>query len=169
MPFTIIGYIGKSYGLGGKFYLSEPKIDAKALRSLKYVYVGNGVEPDDVHALVSVEERGSKLCLGLEKIDTKEQALRLTHSAVFITDKQAKHLPGLEKETDLIGYRIYQDGEDLGEVTDVLHQPAQDIITFRTMNGPEIMVPFVDEFIVSIDEDKGILHVKLLEGMLDEN
>ena len=168
MSFKIIGYIGKTYGLGGKFYLSELKIDAEALRSLKYVYVGNGVEPDDVHALLSVEERGTRLCIGLEKVDSKEQALRLTHSAIFITDKQAELLPELEEEIDYIGYRVFQDGKDLGEVTEVLQQPAQDIITFTTMNGSEVMVPFVDEFIESVDEKKGILHVQLLEGMMDD-
>ena len=169
MPFTIIGYVGKSYGLGGKFYLSEPKISAEALRSLKYVYVGNGVEPDDVHALISVEKRNARVCMKLENIDTKEDALRLTHQAVFITDKQAKRLPEQDEQTDLIAYRVFQDGKELGEVTDVMRQPAQDIITFTTMNGSEVMVPMVDEFIESIDEDARILHVHLLEGMMDDH
>ena len=169
MPFTIIAYIGKSYGLGGKFYLSEPKLDAKALSSLKYVYVGNGVEPDDVYALLSVEERNSRLCVQLENINSKDDAIRLTHQAVFITDKQAELLPDLDEAIDLIGFKVQQDGEDLGEITEILQQPAHDIITFTTMNGSEIMVPLVDEFIEDIDEAKGILHVRLLEGMLDEN
>jgi 16S rRNA processing protein RimM len=169
MSFTIIGYIGKSYGLGGKFYLSEPKLNAVALRSLKYVYVGNGVEPDEVHALLSVEERGARLCIKLEKVDSKELAIRLTHKALFITDKQAKLLPELEEDISYIGFRVFQDGIDLGEVTELLQQPAHDIITFTTMNGSEVMVPFVDEFIESVDEKKGILHVQLLEGMLDDH
>lgn len=169
MPFTIIGYIGKSYGLGGKFYLSEPKLDAKALRSLKYVYVGNGVEPDDVYTILTVDERNSRLCIQLENVKTKEDAVRLTHHKVFITDKQAECLPELEEEIDLIGFTVQQDGESLGEITDVMSQPAHDIITFKTMNGSEVMVPLVDEFIEDIDEDKGILYVRLLEGMLDED
>jgi 16S rRNA processing protein RimM len=169
MPFTIIAYIGKSYGLGGKFYLSEPKIDALTLRSLKYVYVGNGVEPDEVLKINSVEERGTRLCISLESIDSKEQAIRLTHNAVFITEKQAKLLPELKEDISYIGYRVLEDGEELGTVTEWLSQPAQDIITFTTMNGSTVMVPFVDEFIESVDEKKGILYVHLLEGMLDDN
>ncbi len=169
MPFTIIAYIGKSYGLEGKFYLSEPKIDAQTLRSLKYVYVGNGVEPDEVLKINSVEERGARLCIGLESIDSKEQAIRLTHSTVFITEKQAKLLPELKEKLSYIGFHVLEDGEELGTVTEWLSQPAQDIITFTTMNGSTVMVPFVDEFIEEIDEDKGVLHVHLLEGMLDDH
>ena len=164
MPFTIIAYVGKSYGLGGKFYLSEPKINTQALRSLKYIYVGN-----DVYSILSVEERNSRLCVLLENVKTKEDADRLTHQAVFITDKQAELLPDIDDGIDVIGFRVQQDGVDLGEVVEILQQPAHDIITFRTMNGSEAMVPFVDEFIEDIDEAKGILHVRLLEGMLDED
>jgi len=169
MPFTIIGHIGKSYGLDGKFYLSEPKIDAQALRSLKFVYVGNGVEPDDVLKINSVEKRGARLCIGLESVNSKEQAIQLTHQAVFITEKQAKLLPELKEELSYIGFRVLEDGEELGTVTEWLSQPAQDIMTFTTMNGSTVMVPFVDEFIESVDEKKGILYVHLLEGMLDDN
>ena len=169
MPFTIIGHIGKSYGLDGKFYLSEPKIDAQALRSLKFVYVGNGVEPDDVLKINSVEKRGARLCIGLESVNSKEQAIQLTHQAVFITEKQAKLLPELKEELSYIGFRVLEDGEELGTVTEWLSQPAQDIIIFTTMNGSTVMVPFVDEFIESVDEKKGILYVHLLEGMLDDN
>ena len=169
MPFTIIGHIGKSYGLDGKFYLSEPKIDAQALRSLKFVYVGNGVEPDDVLKINSVEKRGARLCIGLESVNSKEQAIQLTHQAVFITEKQAKLLPEIKEDISYIGFRVLEDGEELGTVTEWLSQPAQDIITFTTMNGSTVMVPFVDEFIESVDEKKGILYVHLLEGMLDDN
>lgn len=169
MPFTIIGHIGKSYGLDGKFYLSEPKIDAQALRSLKFVYVGNGVEPDDVLKINSVEKRGARLCIGLESVNSKEQAIQLTHQAVFITEKQAKLLPELKEELSYIGFRVLEDGEELGTVTEWLSQPAQDIIIFTTMNGSTVMVPFVDEFIESVDEKKGILYVHLLEGMLDDH
>jgi len=169
MPFSIIAYVGKSYGLEGKFYLSEPKLDKKALSSLKYVYVGNGVEPEDVYTILSIEERNSRLCIQLENVNSKEDAIRLTHHAIFMTDKQAEGLPECEQEIDIIGFRVQQDGEDLGEITDVMSQPAHDIITFKAMNGSEVMVPLVDEFIEDIDEAKGILHVRLLEGMLDED
>jgi 16S rRNA processing protein RimM len=169
MSFKIIGYVGKSFGLEGKFFLSKPRLDAMALRSLKYIYVGNGVEPDDVLAIRSVEERGSRLCIQLDTITTREQADRLTHSALFATEKQAAKLINDEPEISFKGFQVIQDGVLLGVVSDWLHQPMQDIITFTAMNGSEVMIPFVDEFIESVDEKKGILRVHLLEGMLNED
>ncbi len=167
MSFTIIGYIGKSYGLGGKFYLSEPKLDAQALRSLKYVYVGNGVEPEEVHSLLSVEIRGDRLCIAIEGIDSKEASARLTHKALLITDKQVELLPDFDEDIDILGYKVFQDGLLIGEVTEVQELPAQDLIIFTTMDGSTVMLPFVEEFIEDIDDERGILYVQLLEGMME--
>lgn len=169
MSFKIIGYIGKSLGLEGKFYLTEPKLDAEALRSLKYVYVGNGVEPDEVHALLSVEERNSRLCISLEGIESKEAAIRLTHSALFITDKQAALFPEFEEELDIEGYKVFENGVQIGEVKEIQELPGQDMIIFIAMDGSTVMLPYVEEFIEKIDDEQGILHVQLLEGMMDDH
>lgn len=169
MSFTIIGYIGKSYGLKGMFYISEPKLNAEALRSLKYVYVGNGVEPDEVHALLSVEERNSRLCIALKDIESKEAAVRLTHSKVFITDKQASEFPELQESTDIESYKVFENGVQIGVVKEIQKLPAQDMIIFETMDGSTVMLPYVEEFIERIDDEQGILHVQLLEGMLDDH
>ncbi len=170
MTFKIIGYVGRSFGLEGKFFLSKPRLDAQALRSLKYVYVGSGAEPDDVHEVLAVEERGTRLCVQLGTVDSREQADRLTHSALFITGKQADRLPDFHDDaSSFIGYEVRRDGEVLGTVSDWKTLPAQDVMTFTTMNGSDVMVPFVDAFILAVDKKKRILHVRLLEGMLNED
>ena len=169
MPFKIIGYIGRPYGLEGKFFLSKPVFDAQALRSLKYVYVGKEDEPEDVLALCSVEEKGKRICLSLASITSREDLERFIHSALFVREEQANKLSETEQATSLIAYRVVQDGEVLGEVTDWLSKPVQDILTFKTMSGSEVMVPFVGEFIISVDKNKRQVHVRLLEGMLNDN
>ena len=137
---------------------------------MKYVYVGKGVEPDDVIAIRSIEEHGTRLCILLDTITTKDQANRLTHSALFIPEEQADQLlVNDDADIPFKGFQVMQDGDLLGTVTDWLHQPAQDIMTFTTMNGSNVMVPFVNEFIEFVDEDKGIVHVHLLEGMINED
>ena len=59
--------------------------------------------------------------------------------------------------------------EDYGKVgicEDVLDQTAQPI--FKIADGDtEILIPAVDEFIVSIDRDKKIIHITTPEGLID--
>ncbi|MBW6458507.1 MAG: hypothetical protein K0B52_05015 [FCB group bacterium] len=170
MPFKIIGYVGKPYGLEGKFFLSKPGLNAQALRSLKYVYVGKDTEPDDVLALRSVAEKGDRICLSLETVTTREDAQRMIHSALFVGAEQLASIKDVTEEAEsYIGYQVVQGSEVLGEVTDWLLKPVQDIMIFKSRNGSEVMVPVVDEFIIDIDRKKGRIRVRLLEGMLDEN
>lgn len=169
MPFKIIGYVGRSSGLEGKFFLSRPRLNAQALRSLKYIYVGNGAEPEDVHEILAVEERGTRLCVQLKAVTSREQADRLTHSALFVTGKQADRLPDFREDPSCVGFEVRQDGELLGTVKDVRVHPAQDMLIFTAADGSDVMVPFVDAFITSVDKKKRILHVRLLEGMMHED
>jgi 16S rRNA processing protein RimM len=171
IPFRVIGIIGRSCGLKGKFFITEPGIDAQAFRSLKYIYVGNGAEPEDVFEILDVEERSGRLCLQLENVGTRDLAEQIKHWKLFITGEQAKNLvkDDTAEAYAYKGYRVLQDGEFLGVVTGTMTRPGQDILIFEDKAGRPIMLPFVDAFIEAIDTKAGIVHVHLLEGMMHED
>lgn len=80
----------------------------------------------------------------------------------------ADSLPTLEEDEylleDLIGLQVEtEEGEKLGEVTDVLALPAQDVLVIG-----EIMIPVVDEFVKEIDLDAKLIRVKIIPGMRGE-
>lgn len=65
---------------------------------------------------------------------------------------------------DLIGLRaVTSEGEELGEVEDVLPYPAQDVLVIG-----EIMVPLVKQFVKDIDLEGGTVTVELIPGMRPE-
>lgn len=55
------------------------------------------------------------------------------------------------------------DNINVGKVVDVLSLPSQDILVIKGEKPKEILVPFLKEFIVKV-EDKII--IKVIEGML---
>jgi 16S rRNA processing protein RimM len=62
---------------------------------------------------------------------------------------------------DLIGLMAYdENGVELGEVDEVLDSPAHEILVIG-----EIMVPFIEEFILEIDFDAETIKLSLLPGM----
>lgn len=63
---------------------------------------------------------------------------------------------------DLKAYTI--DGEYIGVVKDVLRLPHGDLLEIYSDENKKILIPFVDEFIVSIDSEKVI--IKPIEGLL---
>lgn len=64
---------------------------------------------------------------------------------------------------DLIGLKVYnQNDEYLGIVNDIISIPSNDIIEVID-NDNKILIPFIDDFIISIDEEKIIINE--IEGL----
>ena len=65
---------------------------------------------------------------------------------------------------DLIGLRVLdENGDDLGEVDDVIVNPAHE-----TLVVGEILIPFVEQFVDAVDFDEEIVRVRLIPGMRGE-
>ncbi len=109
---------------------------------------------------VSNFKAGYHVCgLGLT---SSEQADALLGSEVFVHRSMRPELPEGEFYPDeLIGMKVEtEDGEDLGEVEEVMETPHYDI--YET---PKAMIPAVPEFIVSKDKASGKIIVKGVAGL----
>jgi 16S rRNA processing protein RimM len=67
----------------------------------------------------------------------------------------------------LVGLRVLRDGVDVGEVTQIDHFPAQDLLTVKTAAG-EVLVPFVKAIVPSVDVKAGTLTVTPPDGLFEE-
>ncbi|TWE13133.1 ribosome maturation factor RimM [Rudaeicoccus suwonensis] len=69
---------------------------------------------------------------------------------------------------DLIGLRVeHRDGRLLGEVTDLLDRPAQDLLEVRLTDGRTAFVPFVEQLVPEVDVEAGRVVVDPPPGLLD--
>jgi len=68
---------------------------------------------------------------------------------------------------DLIGLSVYdaESGESYGKLTDVLNYGASDIYEIVKHDGTKAYIPVVDEFVKSVDLEKGIA-VSVIEGLI---
>ena len=64
---------------------------------------------------------------------------------------------------ELIGVRVYSDGNELGKITDVLDYPGNKVYVVEGEHT--YMIPAVKEFIISIDLDNECMQVRIIEGM----
>lgn len=70
---------------------------------------------------------------------------------------------------DLISSKVYQNGNEIGEVTDVFSTPANDVIVITGKEKKEILIPLVLDFIDEFDPEKKILILKSDAGFDNEN
>ena len=71
-------------------------------------------------------------------------------------------------DRELIGLKVRTtEGDNAGEVTDVVHLPSQDLLEVRRPAGNAVLVPLVEELVPSIDLDAGYVVVADRPGLLD--
>ena len=69
---------------------------------------------------------------------------------------------------DLIGLSVVTDeGQMLGNVTDVISTGANDVYVVLAEDGTELLLPAIHECIRDVDVANGRMQVHLLDGLLD--
>ena len=99
--------------------------------------------------------------LKLEGVDTVEAAQALRGKTVTLYREDMDE--GVIFAGDLIGMEVFSQGERIGELTQVLDYPGNQVYVVK--GEKEYMLPAVKEFILSTDLDGNRMEVKLLEGM----
>ena len=107
--------------------------------------------------------RIQKTCnlLKLQGVDSMEAAQALRGKTVQVFREDAD--PDAVFFAELIDIAVYADGVLIGKVAEVLDYPGNKVYVVR--GAHEYMIPAVKQFVLSIDIDAEIMHVRLIEGM----
>lgn len=138
-------------------------------------------------------KKGAKLFLTFDKRDMElEIATSRVHKGNYLVSfvgyqdinlvEQFKGIDvyGIKDETlldedeiyydDLIGCKVEdQDGNLLGEVTDMMETAAHDILIMKSPKNKKVMIPYVDAFIKEIDLDEDLIIIENMAGLIDED
>ena len=97
----------------------------------------------------------------LSGIDTMEaaQAMRGKTMELYREDIDDEVIFAAE----LIGVKVICDGDELGEIIDVLDYPGNSVYVVKGRH--EYMIPAVNQFILSTDLESNVMQVKVIEGM----
>ena len=71
---------------------------------------------------------------------------------------------------DLIGIKVTsEEGEELGEISDVLQTGANDVYVIQNTSGEEILLPAIKECVKEVSVEEGTMLVHLLPGLREMN
>ena len=163
-----VGKIVKAHGIKGDVVVQPMTGSVKRFLKLKHAFLGKTatsareVTVERVH----VQERGVRLKLA--GIDDRTSAEELRGEVLFVDKQERLRLPhGTYFVHDVIGLQVVdEEGKPLGIVKDVLPLPAHDVYVID-VEGRDIMVPAVKEFIRKIDMNRRTMEVRLIEGMAE--
>ena len=107
--------------------------------------------------------RVQKTCnlLKIQGIDTVEDAQALRGKTVEIYRCDAPK--DMIFAAELIGITVISGGQEVGKITDVLDYPGNKVYVVKGQH--EYMIPAVKAFVLNTDMERGVMEVRLIEGM----
>lgn len=119
------------------------------------------------HEIERSRRHKGALLVKLAGIDDRDEAADLRDQYLLIPESELDPLGEDEYyRFQLIGLRVVSsEGEDLGEVAEVLERPANDVFVVRGPRG-EILVPAADDIVQSVDIPAGVMTIELVPGLL---
>jgi 16S rRNA processing protein RimM len=111
----------------------------------------------------------SRLLVTFEGIGDRNHAevLRGLLLLASVDDSEAPEDPEEFYDHQLVGLRVVTVArEPVGELVEILHGPAQDLLSVRAADGREILIPFVAQLVPTVDVPNRLVVVEDLPGLL---
>ncbi len=140
----------------------------QVLDNLPEVFVGRASRETVPFSVSAVQTGREFFILKLSGIEDRGAAAKLVRSSVWIPSEKMKKLPeGEYYWRELIGLRVVtEEGRSLGRIESVFPTGSNDVYVCRAAEK-EILLPAIGEVVRKIDTDRGIMIVRLLEGLTE--
>ena len=160
-----VGVVQKPFGIKGELKI-KPQTDFVEERfkvgNERYINLNNDIKQYEVESMR--KHQGSLLVKfkGLDSLNDVE----FFHRALIQINESDQH--DLEEGEfyfkDLIDCEVYVEETKLGHVSEVLDLPAHPVLRIKT-DSEDILIPFVEAFIIDVDLDNNQIEVKNMEGL----
>ena len=135
-------------------------------KKLKQVILDTGKEQ------IELEVAGARffknlVILKFKGIDNINDVEQYRQKSLYVTRENAVPLGKNEYFiADLIGLKVVSDeGEELGDLSDVLQTGANDVYVVSKENTPDLLIPAIRDCIRQVDIENGTMQVHLLAGL----
>lgn len=163
--FLAVGKLRRPHGVHGEILMDVYTDYPERLAPGVVVYAG------ETHLALQVTGRRwhqEALLLSFEGYTTPEQVGRLRNLLLYVRASDCPPLePGEFYHHQLIGLRVVDEaGDELGRVSGILETGANDVFIVQPASGPEILLPYIDTVILTVNLAKGEMQVRLLPGLV---
>ena len=160
--FFMVGRVLRAWGIRGDVKIAPFTDQPEDFKRYASVFVGPECRRYEVKSFRPYQ--GNWL-LHLIGVESRNEAEALHGQEIFIETVQRPRQEGEFYAREVIGLKVRTiDGEELGEVTEILVTGANDVYVVQGDRG-EILLPARVEVIKGIDVEAGTMTVELLPGL----
>jgi 16S rRNA processing protein RimM len=166
MELFAIGKIVKTSGLRGRLKVVSYMESHDTLRSLEEVYIRRGNDTKGPFTLKHILVREKYFLVDMEGVEDTGKARAFVGCHMLISSNKLRKLPeDVYYWRDITGLKVItENGHVLGSITSVFPTGSNDV--YVCSGGErEILLPGIAEVIRTIDIERGIMIVRLLDGL----
>jgi len=164
-----LGSITKKHGTSGDVVVFMDTDQPQAYTQLESVLVKSdgGLVPFFIEKITPLKEQQYRFTF--EEIKTISEAQEWIGAELYLP---LTLLPPLDGKKfyyhEVIGFQVIAESQgEIGIIAEVLDRPSQPLIAITSDQGEEILVPAIDDFILSIDREQKKLYIQVPEGLID--
>ncbi|MFI9275345.1 ribosome maturation factor RimM [Kitasatospora sp. NPDC052896] len=165
----VVGRIGRAHGIRGDVSV-EVRTDEPELRLAPGAVLLTDPASAGPLTVESGKVHSGRLLLRFEGVKDRNAAEALRNT-ILIAEVDPDELPEEEDEYydhQLIGLDVVLlDGTPVGELTEVVHLPYQDLLTVTKPDGTEVLIPFVARIVPTIDLENQRAVIDPPGGLID--
>ena len=165
----LVGRISRINGYDGSVSVRLEKSFLDKIPEMKSVFLEINGKPVPFFISLSEYSGGDILKLKFEGYESYEKVSEFTGCKVYLTTINEETLSA-EKSVNIPGFKVFHQNKNLiGTVKEIVQNPGQDLLKIISPENKEILIPFHEDFIISLDTKKKTIRVKLPEGLTDIN
>ncbi len=169
----VVGRVVKSHGVRGELVVdvrTDSPHDRFAAGSRLVGRTGKGSSVSDREVVIeAARDHSGRLLVRLAGVTDRDSADAL-RGMLLLIDSEALPETGDPDEFhdhQLVGLRVVDTGGvEVGEVTEVVHTPAGELLAVRLSDGGDALVPFVAAIVPEVDLGAGTCVIDPPEGLL---
>ncbi len=161
--FYELGYVSRTHGIKGHVIIKLDVDDPSRYHEMDVVYLGDSKTKYEIE---KAELRGDSAFVLFKGLYTLSSVEDLVGNTAYLP---LSHLPELDNRSLYLHEAIDMEVIDeqlgsLGKVVKVYDLPHQPVAAV-TIDGSEVLIPLLREFIMRVDREKRQLHMQLPDGL----
>ena len=168
MDLLEVGKIINTHGLRGEVKVAAWTDTPDVFEDLDVVYLKKRTENVKL-TIKNVKYQKNNLIVKFAEYNDINDVEVLKNSVLYAERSALGELPdGVYYIADLIGMTVKKEnGEVIGKIKDVLQTGANDVYVVAREMQKDMLIPVIDEVVLSVDMDTSEVTVSLMEGLED--
>lgn len=160
--FVAVGFLRRPHGIHGEMLMDVLTDFPERMKPNRQLFLGEAHEPVRIE---KVRWADQSMLIKFEGLDTAEDIGRYRNTVVYVRTDQLPPLPeGQYYHHQLLGLKVTSDqGVFLGILEQILETGANDVYLIRTPEEKELLLPAIEEVVLSVNLDSGEMIVHLQE------